>query len=99
MFDQVELHKKSPATNKDTGEKFGGDGGGAFSVEIPAGHKVLAFYGGFGGDIHNIGVYTTPISDQAAAASNEPVEPSVSKFKDANQSKSKAKSKSSSLSR
>jgi hypothetical protein len=71
VFDQVELHKKNPKTNKEEGKRFGGNGGGAFSVKIPAGHKVVAFYGGFGGDIHNIGVYTIPISGTEDATETE----------------------------
>ena len=42
-------------TNKGKTHKFGGSGGNHFSIEC--GKKVVAFYGGVGGHLHNIGVY------------------------------------------
>jgi hypothetical protein len=94
VFDQVELHKKNPKTKKEEGKKFGGNGGGAFTVKIPAGHKVAAFYGGFGGDIHNLGVYSAPISgSQDATETGSPALGDQARFlkKKAAPSKSKKK--------
>ncbi|KAL6055615.1 Jacalin-type lectin domain-containing protein [Balamuthia mandrillaris] len=48
---------------------FGGSGGSPFQLDIPEGHRVVAFKGGFGGHIHSIGAVTTPLRPCGDASS------------------------------
>ena len=38
------------------------DGGDEFEINMPEGHGAVAFYGGYGGHIHHIGVYHSPVT-------------------------------------
>eukprot|EP01084_Bolivina_argentea_P051884 95378_1 len=40
--------------------EFGGSGGMRNKLDIPKGHIVIGFHGGFGGHLHNLGIITMP---------------------------------------
>jgi len=53
LIDRLEIR-----TNLGKSISVGGNGGSPFNFSIPYGSQVVGFYGGVGGHLHNIGIYT-----------------------------------------
>mmetsp|Transcript_26672 Transcript_26672/g.41746 ORF Transcript_26672/g.41746 Transcript_26672/m.41746 type:complete len:179 (-) Transcript_26672:1644-2180(-) len=73
LLDRLELKigAKGSVGSEPRTVSFGGTGGSPFRCEIPKDKEFIAFVGGLGGHIHQIGVYARPLNTTASQSEED----------------------------